>query len=164
MKLIKAPEQYKLFSIPRPMIFLAGSIEMGKAEDWQSKVIDKLLNYDCTIFSPRRDNWDSSWEQSADNPKLNEQIKWELEQLSLADIILMHFDPNTKSPITLLEFGLYAKYEGDPFKHKLIVNCPDGFWRKANIIVTANEYNVILASSLDDLIEKGIERIKGFEK
>jgi len=39
-------------------IFLAGSIEMGKAEDWQKKVESLLKNENIVIFNPRRDDWD----------------------------------------------------------------------------------------------------------
>lgn len=51
-------------SMELPSVFLAGSIEMGKAENWQIHV-ENLLEYtDCVIFNPRRDDWDSSWVQS----------------------------------------------------------------------------------------------------
>jgi hypothetical protein len=35
---IKAPNSYKQYQFTLPMVFLAGSIEMGQAEDWQSRV------------------------------------------------------------------------------------------------------------------------------
>lgn len=42
-------------------VFLAGSIEMGAAEDWQDK-LTKLLNHPNIdyILNPRRDDWDST--------------------------------------------------------------------------------------------------------
>lgn len=50
-------------------VFLAGSIEMGKASDWQQKLIDDLsdLPDDLVLLNPRRKDWDSSWVQSFDN-------------------------------------------------------------------------------------------------
>ena len=57
------------------------------------------------------------------------QVEWELEGLELCDIIIMYFDSNTKSPISLLELGLFAH------KKKMIVFCPNGFWRKGNVDV-----------------------------
>ena len=52
-------------------IFLAGSIDMGTAEDWQAvvtKEIQKInISKDIEIYNPRRDDWDSSWVQSKDN-------------------------------------------------------------------------------------------------
>jgi hypothetical protein len=53
-----------------------------------------------------------------------------------ADIILLYFDPNTKSPISLLELGLYARSK------KLFVCCPDGFWRQGNVRVVCERYGV----------------------
>ncbi len=71
-----------------PKIFLAGSIEMGIAEDWQNRVVDQLKNEDVVIFNPRRDNWDSSWVQSKDNPEFRQQVEWELNALEQSDFII----------------------------------------------------------------------------
>ena len=136
---VKATNSYK--HLPRPWIFLSGSIEMGTAEDWQRKIVNALP--DVTILNPRRDDWDSSWTQSIDNPQFREQVEWELRAQEDADLILMHFDPTTKSPITLLELGL--------FKDKVIVHCPEGFWRKGNVDIVCARYNVLQVHSLDTL-------------
>ena len=58
----------------------------------------------------------------------------------------MWFDPKTKSPISLLELGLFAD------KYKLIVYCPEGFWRKGNVDIVCKRYNVTQVNSLDELI------------
>lgn len=55
-----------------------------------------------------------------------------------ADIIAVYFDPNTLSPITLLELGLHAA------SGKLIVCCPDGFWRKGNVRIVCERFNIPL--------------------
>jgi len=69
MKVIKAPNKL-IFDEPKS-IFLAGSIEMGKAENWQERVTKELKKFDnVVIFNPRRDDWDSTWEQKIDNQKL----------------------------------------------------------------------------------------------
>ena len=128
-------------------IFLAGSIEMGKAEDWQNKIVKTLEDKKGTIFNPRRDNWDSSWKQSKDNPDFRQQVEWELEALSKSDYILMYFDPNTKSPISLLEMGLYAR------SGKLLVICPDSFWRKGNVDIVCEKYNVRQFPSIELALE-----------
>ena len=39
-------------------VFLAGSIEMGKAEDWQSEMTKFFNELDWGVFNPRRDDWD----------------------------------------------------------------------------------------------------------
>lgn len=57
----------------------------------------------------------------------------------------MYLDPNTKSPISLLELGLHANSK------KLWVVCPDGFWRKGNVEVVCSLYDIPLFNSLDEL-------------
>lgn len=145
MKVIKVPDTLALIPFEKA-IFLAGSIEMGKAENWRQRVERELSKVDGVIFNPRRDDWDSSWVQSIDNPQFREQVEWELTALENADIIAMYFDPTTKSPISLLEFGLFAKTS------KLIVCCPEGFWRKGNVDIVCKKYIVEQVDSLQELI------------
>lgn len=148
--IIKAPAHFDDLS---PSVFLAGSIEMGAAENWQEHITRLLADTDITILNPRRDDWDSSWVQSIHNPQFRQQVEWELSAMEHADVIVMHFEPNTKSPITLLEFGLFAR------SGKLIVHCPDGFWRKGNVEVVAARYGVPLVSSIDELARAVILRL-----
>ena len=68
---------------------------------------------------------------------------WELDKLKKASIIPMYFQPGTKSPITLLELGLFAD------SGKLIVCCPDGFWRKGNVDIICREFNIEQVDSLE---------------
>jgi hypothetical protein len=128
-------------------VFLAGSIEMGVAEKWQEKVIAALSDRPIRFLNPRREDWDSSWKQDIDNENFVEQVMWELNSLEMAHIIIMYFDPNTKSPISLLELGLHAK------EQKLIVLCPEGFWRKGNVDVVCEYYGVNQVDTFDELIE-----------
>jgi succinylglutamate desuccinylase len=48
MKVYKAPEDYPLEGLK---VFLAGSIEMGKAEDWQTELTNALDGLDVTILT-----------------------------------------------------------------------------------------------------------------
>lgn len=127
-------------------VFLAGSIEMGVAEKWQEKVIAALSDRPIRFLNPRREDWDSSWKQDIEDEKFVEQVMWELESLEMAHIIIMYFDPNTKSPISLLELGLHAK------EQKLIVLCPEGFWRKGNVDVVCEYYGINQVDTFDELI------------
>lgn len=130
-------------------VFLAGSIEMGEAENWQERVASELSDVpNLTILNPRRDNWDSSWSQSITNRQFREQVEWEISAQEEANVIFMYFAPATKSPITLLELGLFAR------SGKLIVCCPDGFWRKGNVEVVCQRFGIPLSSELDDAIER----------
>lgn len=130
-----APEYDNLARPYTKRVFLAGSIEMDVAEQWQSKVIQCFCD-DVIFYNPRRENWDSSWKQDRNNPHFWQQVVWELDHLKRADIIYMYFDPDTKSPISLLELGLHAKSK------KMIVCCPDGFWRKGNVDVVCEYYKI----------------------
>ena len=125
-------------------VFLAGSIEMGVAEDWQTKVANRFEKHQITLYNPRRDEWNSSWKQKQKESNFNEQVNWEMNNLEDCDIIFMYFDPGTKSPISLLELGLHAD------SGKMIVVCPDGFWRKGNVEIVCTRFNIPLFNSLDD--------------
>ena len=129
-------------------VFLAGSIEMGKAEDWQSKVQEALKDESVMLFNPRRDDWDASWEQNLKNKEFAAQVKWEHDYLEVADVIFLYFDPDTKSPISLMELGLFAD------KKDIIVICPDGFYRKGNVEFICKEYGLSLFNTLEDGIKK----------
>lgn len=127
-------------------IFLAGSIDMGKAEDWQSKIIEAVKDFPLIIANPRREDWDNSWEQSISNMKFKEQVDWELLNLEIADMIIMVLTKDSISPISLLEFGLYAKSK------KLYIFCPDGFWRKGNIDIVCERYSIPQVETIEELI------------
>lgn len=150
---IKAPHSYR--DMPRPYVFLAGSIEMGKAENWQDKIARTLP--EVTLLNPRRDDWDSSWEQSIDNAQFRKQVEWELEAQEDADLILMHFDPMTKSPITLLELGLFSMDE------KIVVHCPKGYWRKGNVDIVCQRYGIPQFDSIDEMIKAVRDKWKNYQ-
>lgn len=141
---IKSPENIDDIHTPRnTVIFLAGSIEMGKAELWQDKFIEKLKFLekdlgDIVVLNPRRDNWDNSWEQSIDNPLFAEQVRWEQKALKLADIQFFYFDSNTKSLITLMELGQSVEM----INNVLYVTCPKGYCRKGNVDIVCHDNDV----------------------
>ncbi len=142
---ITAPED--VTNIKDYSVFLAGSIEGDTAQKWQDKVIKALEGDQVTLLNPRRLNWDTSWKQEITNPQFNEQVTWELDALEQCDLIVMYFDKGTKSPISLLELGLFAK------SGKLIVCCPEGFWRKGNVDIVCKRYGVQQVDRLEELIE-----------
>ncbi|QLC67085.1 hypothetical protein LPB248_12490 [Flavobacterium sp. LPB0248] len=144
-KIYKAPEAIPL-QIDLKTIFLAGSIEMDKAVDWQKKC-EELLQDQFVVFNPRRNEWDSSWSQTIENVHFKEQVSWELEALEKADTIIMYFAENTMSPISLLEFGLYAQ------SNKMKVVVEENFWRKGNIDIVCERYSVQQFKTLDELIQ-----------
>ncbi len=79
--------------------------------------------------------------------------------MEAADVIALFFDPGTKSPISLLELGLWAK-EGGGRDGKLIVCCPAGFWRRGNVQVVCAKFGVQLVETLEELKGAVGERLR----
>ena len=146
MKIIVAPQ--KIRKGKKPIIFLAGSIEMGRADDWQKDIASRLEKYQGTLLNPRREHWGYDWKQSVKNKKFKEQLEWEFEGLNKSDYIVMYFAPDSKSPISLLELGLFSR------SHKIICCCPKKFWRRANVEFICQKFKIPLVDSLGALINK----------
>jgi len=153
MREYKAPEPINTTKLS---IFLAGTIDMGNSDNWQAQIVQELSEYDVNIFNPRREDWDANWKQSIDNPQFKEQVLWELNALEKADFIIFNFLPDSKSPITLFEFG---KHHWD----NIIVCCPDEFYRSGNIHVICKREQINLVKSQDELLTFIKEVFKRFK-
>ncbi len=154
MRVLKPPAPVELAPGERS-VFLAGSIEQGTADDWQQRLASALDGRDVALLNPRRDAWDASWRQSIDEPLFRGQVEWELDGLERADLVAMWFAPATRAPITLLELGLCAR------SGKLVVGCPEGFWRKGNVEVVCARYGVSLLEDWDTFVAAVSARIEG---
>jgi hypothetical protein len=141
---IQSPASFE--GTPRPWIFLAGSIEGGAAEPWQDRVVRALAHRPGTVLNPRRRDWKGDWREELGDARFREQVGWELRAQEAADRILMYFAPDTRSPITLLELGLFAR------SGKLVVCCPCGYWKKGNVDVVCATLGVATAATLDELL------------
>lgn len=148
----KSPNRVALSSHQGPWVFFAGSIEMGKAEDWQTKLKNLLVDTDYVILNPRRDDWDSSWVQSIENAQFKEQVTWELDHIELADVVLFYFDPNTKSPITLMELG-YVLGGLAACDKCVLVCCPEGFWRKGNVDIMCQRADLHVYTKIEEIAD-----------
>lgn len=155
MALVLKPPAPLALEPGRAIVFLAGSIEMGVAEDWQAAVSAAIDDLEVVILNPRRDAWDASWKQSILEPRFREQVEWELDGQERATVIALYFAPGTQSPISLLELGLFAQ------TGKVVVCCPDGFWRKGNVEIVCARYGVPLASDLASLVAQLRARLSG---
>lgn len=142
--LIKAPKKAEITDYDI-VIFLAGSIENGKARDWQTNISERLLTKNDSdkkilVVNPRREEWNSEW---SNNPKfkhkINEQIQWELNYLTNSSIVFFNFCNDTLSPVTLLELGVTTMKQALENKPKfIIINIEDGYLRKENILMTVD--------------------------
>lgn len=141
-------------------LFLAGSIEMGKAIDWQATVVTALADITGEIYNPRRKDWDSSWVQSIDNPQFYSQVDWELTHLDMCNKVLFNFVEDTKSPITLMELGLRVGLQPmDEYRQNLLVVCPKGFWRRGNVEIVCKRHKVCMIEELDlNLIKEWVSK------
>jgi hypothetical protein len=164
MKILTAPELSKDTGLS---VFLAGSIEMDKAEDWQRRTLEHLQNHknanELTVFNPRRKAWDPTWKQEITNPKFAEQVNWELDHLDQASVVFIYFQPDTKSPISLMELGLVAG-RGIADINPIVVVCPDGFWRRGNVQIVCERYGIPCLDTLDEGFEALDEAVADIAK
>lgn len=145
-KVLKAPQEF--VQDDDISIFLGGSIDMGAAENWQERLTRDLSDYESiVILNPRRDDWDSSWKQDpTPGTQFYEQVDWELECQEQADMNLYYFAADSKSPITLLELGLFAQ-------DNVLVCCPKEFYRYGNVKMVCDRYDITMVESYDDLLK-----------
>lgn len=144
MQLIQPPTPLSNLSLDKA-VFLAGSIDLGKSVDWQAELALSLADCSGILLNPRRAQWDSSWLAQADFPPFREQVEWELAAMEAAGLIAFYFAPQSQAPVTLLELGLAAR------QRKAVVCCPPGYWRKGNVDVVCEHYNVPMVATLEDL-------------
>jgi hypothetical protein len=131
-------------------IFLGGSIEMGKAVEWQSELIGELgqfLDNSWVALNPRRKEWDSSWVQSITNPQFFQQVDWEMTYLERADHRVFYFAPNTMSPITLLEMGKYGMYS-------TYVVCDKDYQRRGNVEIFCHRHEIPFYNTLGEVVNE----------
>jgi hypothetical protein len=155
MNVIYPPNKVPLpESVGEWLVFLAGSIEMGAAVDWQKQVIESFDGVPVILLNPRRPDWDSSWKQDPKEGPFREQVLWELSSIAKADVVFFYFVPGTISPISLMELGLViggmtGKLIGDK---KIIVCCPPDFHRYGNVKITCEVAEVKVYEKLEDAI------------
>ena len=133
-------------------VFLAGTIDNGDSTNWQREVINLLkqaskTSPDIGVYNPRRDTWDPA----EGHDEVMKQIDWEQRALEKANHIVMVFLDNSKSPISLLELGMYCRSK------KITVFCTEKFYRYDNVLDTCKRYGIVLVHSTDpDTIAKRI--------
>lgn len=124
----------------KPYLFLAGSMDLDKVLSWRQEFIN------CFFETYHFLDPTNKLHGSLTNTQMKSHILWELEALELADIVVLNLLPKAKSPISLVELGLYAK------SGKLIVICPENFYQKRYVKTLCEYYKVPLYSSLDIFI------------
>lgn len=152
--IVLTPDYMPAHSSLHPRVFLAGSIEMDKASKWQQSAID-FFNYnredEVVVCNPRRTDWPVT--PSAED--INHQVTWELEQLEKADAVVMWLEAGTLSPVSLLEFGLLVGRASTGLLNKIIVCAEPRFWRRDNVLITAERYKIPVAETFEELMVEG---------
>lgn len=164
VEIYRAPDRsYGCTDRAKIKIFLAGSIEMGIAKEWQKQLENDLtaldIDTDLIVFNPRRDDFDPHAKYSADNPYMGEQIEWELEHILMSDIVVFFFASETMSPITLYELGLISQ---DVYLHrkKAVVFCEEGYLKKANVDVNTQYFDIPTVTNWPSFLNKIVDLIK----
>lgn len=148
-------------------VFLGGSIEQDTAERWQQKLIEleHMQDLPAIFINPRRDIWDSTWVQDpTKGTPFATQVHWELNNLEDCDIPVFYFDPNTTSPITLMELGLTLGSSDTyyPNMRQIIVCCPKTYFRYGNVKITCERSGVEVHEdfeSFSNALAKAIENV-----
>ena len=126
------PKEYK--------VFLAGTIDNGDSANWQDQVIEKLSSnppkgMTLIVCNPRGSNWNATHKDQMI------QIDWEQRALADTNHIFLVLLDGSKSPISLLELGLYAKSK------KITVFCTKKFYRYDNVYDTCVRNNIELVET-----------------
>ncbi|RPD64191.1 hypothetical protein L227DRAFT_571762 [Lentinus tigrinus ALCF2SS1-6] len=150
-RIYRAPEP--IASILGRSVFLSGSLEPGGGERWHLEMIRRLNHLPVTIFDPWRDDWDSSWVERKSDERFATQTRWELANLRRADVVVVYLAPGSEAVVSLLEFGLSAK------EKKVVVCCPDGFYRKGNVEIVCEEQHIPIVHDFDDLVQTVIHEL-----
>lgn len=143
---IKAINKYN--NIEKYKIFLAGSIDNGNAEDWQSNMLNKINQFPVIVFNPRRENFPKN-----DNKELEKQVLWEMEHLSKSDCIIFYFANNTISPISLLELGAFTN-------KKQVFVFADDYFRKDNVRIFCEYKKISFFNNEEKMIKAIHEHLK----
>jgi hypothetical protein len=161
-EIVKPPARYNAKG--KYVVFLAGTIDQGRGENWQKRVEEKLSGFGdwLLILNPRRDDWDSSWEQTIENKEFKNQVTWELNGQEAADMVMFVFATDeenakeAKAPITLLELGLFRNKE-------CVVVCPKTFYRKGNVDIVCERYGIPVYEDLDTMLDDLVQTIAASE-
>ena len=103
---------------------------------------------------PHPEQFDAVGKPELGDAHFAQQVNWELSALEQADIIVMYLAPGSQSPVSLLELGLHAR------SGKLIVLCPEGYWRKGNVDAVAARYPVAQVATMDALVDAVRHRLQ----
>ena len=149
-KMIKARDKFEEgFSV-----FLSGSVA---GADWRAALMKKLEDEEIIFLDPRSDDY-ASMKMTINDPKFNEQVIWEQDGLEKASVIVMYFNRNSDAPISLLEFGLFAR------SGRMIVRCPQGYKHKGYVDILCARFGIEQVSTLEEIADAVLDRYSKHKK
>ena len=141
--------------LDRPSVFLAGSIEMGRAELWQPRVAQTFLDAGAAVFDPRREDWDAGWVQDpTPGSPFETQVSWELSHLARADLVFFRITHDGPAIVSMIEMGLMIG-AGRP----VVIQADPGYMRYGNIAITARRWQVPLFEEEAPAIACALDRL-----
>ena len=151
MKIYNAPKSTPTQKPNEVSIFLAGSIDMGSAENWQDRLEKDLSQFeDVIIYNPRREDWNSEWVQDpTPGTEFHTQVTWELDHIEKADLVVVYFSDDSKAPITLLEYGRLST-NLDKF---VFVYCTPNFYRYGNVKIVADREHIPVFEEYEEFLK-----------
>lgn len=141
MRVITAPNPLALASLAEQSVFLAGST----ASDWRGRLASRLADTDLVLLDPVRPDWGAGWGSDYAEPGFAAQVDWELDAQARADAVVVHFEPGSRAPVSLMELGLWAQ------SGKALACCPPGYWARGHVQAVCARFGVPLVDSLEGL-------------
>ena len=142
---IHRPPLKKIHSLDytRHRVYFSGAMT---GEDWQSKFTTKLEDLRVDVFCPR-------YPSSHTVPAPDGLFEWEIDHMSIANVIAFNFISNEDCSSALIALGMYARTD------RIIVCCDDEFYKKGDIDALCDREDIPQVDSLDLLIKWTIARI-----
>jgi len=105
--------------------------------NWRNVLTTLLAPLPITILNPHRSDWDSSWTEDPFFQPFAEQVAWEQDMQSVADLIVVYLGSETDAPVSLMEFGM-AVGRGK----KMIVGIERGYRKSGYVVVVCQRGGV----------------------
>lgn len=140
---VHRPPTKKIHSLDytRFRIYLSGS---STGFDWQDRFISTLTNLPVDVFTPLHPIHATPHSQA---------FEWEMDHMSIANVIAFYFSPDDLCASALLSLGMYANTD------KIIVCCPEGYQRKQDVDALCHREDIMQVDCLDTLISATTSRI-----
>ncbi|MDG1333826.1 MAG: nucleoside 2-deoxyribosyltransferase domain-containing protein [Crocinitomicaceae bacterium] len=145
--IFRPPNDISQIPQDRASVFLAGSMATTRKNNWR-QTATRTFQAAYHFFDPTNPR-----HNNLNDEEMRNHIKWELEAMKLSDIIILNFLPDSLSPISLVEIGMYIS------SNKLVVVCPKEFYKWRYIDTLCNEYNTPIFNQLEDVLNGDLDTI-----